>query len=166
MLQQIVEGWYSSYIRNLYLNWQSRFDDLESLIEFASRFEEISDLLSQLVLLNGETGARSVELQENSLSLTTVHQAKGLEYKIVFLIGLSDGLFPLKRAIDNDNLEEERRLFYVAITRACDALYISFPRFNPPKKSWGDPYMSPSRFLQGLPKDSYAIFEWQQHQPF
>lgn len=164
VLQQIVEGWYSSYIRNLYLNWQSRFDDLESLIEFASRFEEISDLLSQLVLLNGETTERSVDPQDNSLSLTTVHQAKGLEYKIVFLIGLSDGLFPLKRAIDNDNLEEERRLFYVAITRACDALYISFPRFNP--KSWGTPYMSPSRFLQGLPKETYAMFEWQQHQPF
>lgn len=164
IVQKIVEGWYSSYMRNLYLNWQSRLDDLESLVAFASRFEEVSDLLSQLVLLNGETAERSVDGDDDALRLTTIHQAKGLEYPIVFVIGLSDGFFPLKRAIDNDDLEEERRLFYVAITRACDALYMTFPRFNP--KSWGSPYMNPSRFLQDLPKDAYAMFEWRQDQPF
>ena len=113
-----TEGWYNSFIRNLYPNWQSRMEDLESLIGFAGRFEEMSELLAQLTLLNSETADRSIDIEDDFLRLTTVHQAKGLEYPVVFVIGLADGLFPIKRALDEGNLDEERRLFYVAVTRA------------------------------------------------
>ena len=62
------------------------------------------------------------------MKLTTVHQAKGLEYDVVFLIGLADGQFPGRRSIEAGDVEEERRLFYVAVTRARNELYLSFPK--------------------------------------
>ncbi|MFM8334003.1 MAG: 3'-5' exonuclease, partial [Opitutaceae bacterium] len=89
----------------------------------------------------------------DALRLTTVHQAKGLEYAAVFLIGLADGSFPLRRAIEAGDVEEERRLFYVAVTRARDELYLCFPKVN----TKGGPAMlqTPSRFLLELPSDLY-----------
>ena len=150
-----IEGWYSSYIRNLYSNWSDRIDDLESLAGFAHRFDDMTELLSQLVLLNSEISDRDVNEDFDALRLTTVHQAKGLEFPIVFVIGLADGLFPNKRAMDEDNLDEERRLFYVAITRAKDELYLSYPMIN----EHGGPSMrlNPSRFLDEIDREHYEI---------
>ncbi|PWU06013.1 MAG: DNA helicase UvrD, partial [Verrucomicrobia bacterium] len=82
-----IEGWYGDYLKNLYTNWRSRQDDLESLEGFATRYDTMPDLLAQLVLLNSETSDRSVEIGENSVRLTTIHQAKGLEFPVVFIIG-------------------------------------------------------------------------------
>ena len=80
----------------------------------------MEELLAQLVLLASESNERDSYQAHNCLRLTTIHQAKGLEFPIVFVIGLADGLFPLKRTIDDGDLEEERRLFYVAVTRAME----------------------------------------------
>ena len=78
----------------------------------------------------------------------TVHQAKGLEFPVVFVIGAADGLFPSKRSIDDDTIDEERRLFYVAATRAMDYLILSYPRVN---VSQGNYEMrEPSRFLEAV----------------
>jgi len=110
-------------------------------------------MLAQIMLLNGETSDRSADPDADALRLTTVHQAKGLEYAVVFIIGLGEGLFPLRRAIENGDIEEERRLFYVAVTRARDELYLCFPQVN----TKGGPAMllEPSRFLQELSEDLY-----------
>jgi DNA helicase-2/ATP-dependent DNA helicase PcrA len=105
-------------------------------------------------LLNGETSDRHVEPDTEAVKLTTVHQAKGLEYAVVFVIGLADGLFPGRRSIEAGDVEEERRLFYVAVTRARDELYLCYPKVN----SRGGPsgmLNTPSRFLQELPSDLY-----------
>jgi DNA helicase II / ATP-dependent DNA helicase PcrA len=158
-VQKAVQGWYSSFIRNIYPNWETRLDDLESLIGFASRFENMTDLLAQLVLLNSETSDRSIETDRDALRLTTIHQAKGLEFPIVFIIGLSEGLFPLKRAIEEDNIQEENRLFYVGITRAKDELYLSHPILNA-QRNTAIP-LSPSRFIQNLPKEHYHLLKWE-----
>lgn len=150
-----VDGWYGDYLRNLYTNWRSRQDDLESLEGFATRYDSMPDLLAQLVLLNSETSDRSVEISENSIRLTTIHQAKGLEFPIVFIIGAADTLFPLKRAIEEDNIDEERRLFYVAATRAKDELYISYPKVT---VQGGPPtLLKPSRFILEIPEDRYEM---------
>jgi len=147
-----INGWYGDYIRNLYTNWRSRVDDLESLQGFASRYDEMTEFLSQLMLLSSETSDRSVELSEDCLRLTTIHQAKGLEFPVVFLIGVADNLFPLKRAIEEGNVDEERRLFYVGVTRAKDELYMSYPRVT----TQGPPeLLKPSRFVAEMPKDTY-----------
>ena len=148
-----IDGWYGDYLKGAFSNYISRLDDLKSLIGFASRYEEMQEMLAQIMLLNSETSDRSVDPDADALRLTTVHQAKGLEYAAVFLIGLADGSFPLRRAIEAGDVEEERRLFYVAVTRARDELYLCFPKVN----TKGGPVMmqTPSRFLQELSPDLY-----------
>ena len=148
-----IDGWYGEYLKGAYANYVSRLDDLKSLIGFAGRFEDMQEMLAQIMLLNSEASDRQIDPDADALKLTTVHQAKGLEYGVVFLISLADGLFPLRRAIESGDLEEERRLFYVGVTRAKDELYLCFPKVN----TKGGPAMllSPSRFLQELSPDLY-----------
>lgn len=150
-----IDGWYGDFMRNCYENWTSRRDDLDSLVGFASRFETMSELLSQLVLLNSETSDRAIDPDAETLRLTTIHQAKGLEFPIVFVLGLSDGLFPLKRAIESGDVEEERRLFYVAVTRAMQELYLCHPRVS---MTGGPPQlMTPCRFIQEVDPEAYDV---------
>lgn len=160
VVSMAVEGWYSSFIRTLHTNWQSRLDDLEGLLGFANRFEDMTELLSQLVLLNSETTEKNIEGDENTIRLTTVHQAKGLEFDIVFVISVGDGLFPLKRAIEEGDVEEERRLFYVAVTRAKDELYILYPMIS--TQGGGVMQVKPTRFLSEVPSNCYEIV---RHRP-
>jgi DNA helicase-2/ATP-dependent DNA helicase PcrA len=148
VVEQALQGWYGSYIREIYPNWNDREDDLQSLIAFANRYETMEELLAQLVLLASESNERSAEDQKNCLRLTTIHQAKGLEFPVVFVIGLADGLFPLQRTIDTGDLEEERRLFYVAVTRAMEELYLSYPMLN--QRGQNVMRMNPSRFIQEI----------------
>jgi DNA helicase II / ATP-dependent DNA helicase PcrA len=148
-----IDGWYGDYLKGAYANYVSRLDDLQSMIGFASRYEDMQDLLAQIMLLNSETSDRSADPEADALRLTTVHQAKGLEYAAVFLIGLAEGMFPLRRAIENNDVEEERRLFYVAVTRARDELYLCYPKVN--TKGGPAMLMTPSRFLQELPAGLY-----------
>jgi len=148
-----IEGWYGDYLKGAYANYSSRLDDLRSFAGFAGRFEDMQELLTQVMLLNSETSDRSVDPDADALRLTTVHQAKGLEFAVVFIIGLAEGLFPLNRAIESGDIEEERRLFYVAVTRARNELYLCFPQVN----TRGGPamMMTPSTFLQELPQGLY-----------
>ncbi|MEO0510931.1 MAG: ATP-dependent helicase [Verrucomicrobiota bacterium] len=153
LVQLALDGWYSSYIREIYPNWTDRADDLQSLVSFAARYETMEELLAQLVLLASESNERSPEEQKNCLRLTTIHQAKGLEFPVVFVIGLADGTFPLKRTIDEGDLEEERRLFYVSVTRAMEELYLTYPMLN----QQGNSVMrlNPSRFVREVDPSRY-----------
>jgi DNA helicase-2/ATP-dependent DNA helicase PcrA len=148
-----IDGWYGDYLKGAFANYASRLDDLKSLIGFAGRFQDMSDMLGQIMLLNSETSDRSADPNAEAIRLTTVHQAKGLEYSAVFLIGLSEGLFPLRRAIESGDIEEERRLFYVAVTRARDELYLCYPQVS----TKGGPAMmlSVSRFIEELSPNLY-----------
>jgi len=148
-----IDGWYGDYLKGAFANYVSRLDDLKSMIGFAARYEDMQELLAQIMLLNSETSDRSADPDADALRLTTVHQAKGLEFAAVFIIGLADGMFPLRRAIEANDVEEERRLFYVAVTRARDELYLCFPKVN--TKGGPAMLMSPSRFLQELSSDLY-----------
>ena len=152
-MQLALDGWYSSYIREIYPNWTERADDLQSLISFAARYDTMEELLAQLVLLASESNERNSEEIKNCLRLTTIHQAKGLEFPVVFVIGLADGTFPLTRTIDEGDLEEERRLFYVAVTRAMDELYLTYPMLN----TQGNQVMrlNPSRFVREVDPSRY-----------
>jgi len=148
-----IEGWYGDYLKGAYANYLSRLDDLKSLIGFANRFQDMQDMLAQIMLLNSETNDKAVDAVEDAVRLTTVHQAKGLEYAAVFLIGLAEGMFPLRRAIESGDIEEERRLFYVAVTRARDELYLCYPKVN--TKGGPSVLLSPSQFIQELNPDLY-----------
>lgn len=156
VVQIAIDGWYGDYLPNIYpQNFQSRRDDLDSLVQFASRYEDMATLLSELVLLNSDASDRSAEVDHESLRLMTIHQAKGLEFPVVFVLGASQGLFPLKRAIDAGDVEEERRLFYVAVTRAMDELYITHPRVA--QQNGGVQILEPSQFMQEVPPEFYQV---------
>tara|TARA_Y100001934_G_scaffold282570_1_gene396927 strand:+ start:634 stop:2721 length:2088 start_codon:yes stop_codon:yes gene_type:complete len=151
-----VSGWYSGFLRQTFDNWSRREEDLESLGQFASRFEDLSDMLAQLILLSSETGDRVMRSGQQHVRLSSIHQAKGLEYRYVFVIGLAEGLFPTRRSIEGDgDLEEERRLFYVAVTRAREGLYLTYPMLSDQK---GTPVrMQPSRFVRELPDEQLEV---------
>ena len=93
------------------------------------------------------------------MRLSTIHQAKGLEFDVVFIIMLCDGLFPSERSLKTrEGEEEERRLMYVAITRARNELYLSYPVVRATPGGSGNFIQRPSRFLEEIPKD--LIEEW------
>jgi len=152
-VETAIDGWYGDYLKGAYTNYLSRLDDLKSLIGFSSRFDDMQDMLAQIQLLNSETSDRQVDPEADAVRLTTVHQAKGLEYGIVFVLGLAEGMFPLRRALESGDVEEERRLFYVAITRAKDELYLCSPKIN--AKGGPNTLLTPSRFLQEVPEHLY-----------
>ncbi|HUJ11062.1 MAG TPA: ATP-dependent helicase [Verrucomicrobiae bacterium] len=161
MIEQIIEGFYASYLKVKYPNARTREEDLHQLAAFAMQFETVEDFLSQLALLTNLEAEDSSLLASNDkefVRLSTVHQAKGQEWKAVFVIGLCDGMFPLSRSLDNlEGEEEERRLFYVAVTRAKDELYLAYPVFRMTGGDTGG-FQRPSRFLAELPKSHYQEF--------
>ncbi|MBI1908541.1 UvrD-helicase domain-containing protein [Candidatus Uhrbacteria bacterium] len=125
---------YRAYLEGEYPNWRERLDDVEQLAVFAEQYQELGGFLDA-VSLTAEFGARiddpaqpEDEAEGDALVLSTIHQAKGLEWDTVFIINLSEGGFPSGRALDEEGgLEEERRLFYVAATRARKKLFLTYP---------------------------------------
>jgi DNA helicase-2/ATP-dependent DNA helicase PcrA len=153
-VQTAIDGWYGDYLKGAYADYTDRLEELSALVGFAQRFEETQDFLAQILLLNSETSDRNVDPETDAIKLTTVHQAKGLEYDVVFLIGLADGQFPGRRSIEAGDVEEERRLFYVAVTRARNELYLSFPKIAS-RPGPGGMMNTPSRFLAELAPNLY-----------
>jgi DNA helicase-2/ATP-dependent DNA helicase PcrA len=121
------------YIRSKYENWQERIDDLTQLGVYAQKYPTIRRLLETLSLNVSSLESKSVRMgiqseDEKPLVLSTIHRAKGLEWRVVFIPMLSEDFFPSSRVVgDADAYEEERRVFYVATTRAKDLLYLVSP---------------------------------------
>ncbi len=156
MIRIVLEAGYEDHLQEEYTNYLSRQEDLEQLASFALQFQSVEEFLSQLALLTSVEAEDDKAAAEDGeqLRLSTIHQAKGLEFDVVFIIMLCDGLFPSSRSSESvEGEEEERRLFYVAITRARNQLYLSYPliRFSP--GGTGDPMQLPSRFLKELPAE-------------
>ncbi len=163
MIYSVLEGMYDDHLRASYDNYDNRRSDIEQLMAYAGGGDDVLDFLSQLSLLSsadGEPSGDKADLDTEKVTLSSIHQAKGLEWKAVFVIWLTDGQFPNGRILeadDDEQLEEERRLFYVAITRAKDELYLSYPLINPKSYS-GDIIQRPSRFLDDFPRN--LVEEW------
>jgi DNA helicase-2/ATP-dependent DNA helicase PcrA len=161
MITSVVEAIYDDYAKVNFANYQLRREDLDQLAAFARQFKDVHEFLSQLALIsNVDAEAAPVQTNEKeTVNLSSVHQAKGLEFHTVFVIWLTDGMFPSSRSLDTrDALEEERRLFYVAITRARDELYLTYPHMRL-SGGYGDVFQRPSRFLQEIPND--LVEDWQ-----
>jgi DNA helicase II / ATP-dependent DNA helicase PcrA len=155
MIRIILEAIYDDYLPTKYVNHEQRRDDLTTLESFATAFDHPVDFLSQLSLMatGDPDGARPTGKVTERVTLTSIHQAKGLEWRVVFVIWLADGTFPSTRSFKSpEAIEEERRLFYVAATRAKDQLYLTYPSYwtNGPVE---DRLQRPSRFLQEIPHD-------------
>jgi DNA helicase II / ATP-dependent DNA helicase PcrA len=154
VISTAIDGWYSDYMKGEYADYIDRMEELKALIGFASRFDDIAEMLSQISLMNGETSEKHVDVPPDTVKLTTVHQSKGLEFDVVFVIGVADGMFPGRRAIEADDVEEERRLFYVAVTRAKNELYICYPKVAT-RAGPGGLLLTPSRFITELDTSLY-----------
>ncbi|HEX4085499.1 MAG TPA: ATP-dependent helicase [Chthoniobacteraceae bacterium] len=154
MIHAVIEAVYDDYLKSKFPNYEQRREDLQVLENYAKQYQKSADFLDQLALVTsleteGELGSRDDD--DEMVNLSSVHQAKGLEWRVVFVIWMADGMFPSSRSLEsNDAIEEERRLFYVAVTRARDELYLSYPliRLN---AGYGEMFQRPSRFLGEVP---------------
>ncbi len=186
-IRLIVERGYGDYVRAKFANSQARLDDLEQLSQYALRYDDVDTFLDEVALANPIAGEDTAVVgpEDEKIVLSNVHQAKGLEWRIVFIIWLADGRFPSQRAlrvpggivkVPEGQLheafealvpagetateivipgeEEERRLFYVAVTRAKQELYLVFPVMARDRAGM-DILMEPSRFVRELPGDVY-----------
>jgi DNA helicase-2/ATP-dependent DNA helicase PcrA len=160
MIHSILEAIYDDYLQSKYANYEQRRDDLLTLENFARTFHDPVEFLSQLSLMatgSSETIAAEEDDSEK-VTLSTVHQAKGLEWRAVFIIWMTDGMFPSGRSLESvEAVEEERRLFYVALTRAKDELYLTYPCCWP-TGSLEQQIQRPSRFLKEVPSE--LLEEW------
>ncbi len=158
------KGDYRTYLQDNYSDASAREEDLIQLGNFAAKFERMDDFLNELALLTNMSKEEEIEeRQEDKVILSTIHQAKGLEWSYVFLIWCADGMIPLQRALkEPGGEEEERRLFYVAVTRAKDQLYLCSPVLDY-TRSAGTLTLSPSRFISEIAplssKDEQRPFE-------
>ncbi|HEY5812266.1 MAG TPA: 3'-5' exonuclease, partial [Terrimicrobiaceae bacterium] len=165
MIDGVSFAIYEDYMKSKFSNYEARQEDINTLSTFARQFDNAEDFLAQLALLGAVETADAFrgEAESEKVTLSTIHQAKGLEWKVVFLIWLTEGMFPSARSIDSlEGLEEERRLFYVGLTRCRDELYLTYPdmRLN---VGYSEALQRPSRFLSEIPE---ALFEaWEISTP-
>ncbi len=151
-----LSDYYKPLLENKYDDWKRRWRDVETLTNITQRYNTINEFLNEITieppiesLADMEPESKEVEF----ITLSTIHSAKGLEWKALLLIWALEGRFPGSKAIDSiDSIEEERRLFYVACTRAKSLLYISYP-INIFDRFSGTVLSEPSRFLNEITED-------------
>jgi len=151
-----VVGFYTPMLRQIHRDdFPKREKDLEHFITIAGRYRSLASLLSDMALeppTDSVGDVLAARVEEGLLTLSTIHSAKGLEWHTVFVIWLVDGRFPSYLNLhDGDEVEEERRLLYVAVTRAKDNLYLSYP-IDIYDRAAGMVLGQPSRFVQDIPE--------------
>jgi ATP-dependent DNA helicase UvrD/PcrA len=163
-LAEAVIG-YQPLLKERYDDWPRRARDLEALVDLCQRYRSLTSMLADLALEPPSSSRRdnlaragSGEDGKDELVLSTIHSAKGLEWRVVFVLQLRDGYLPMVSAFDDEpeqeEMDEELRLLYVAVTRAKDALYLVWP-----KDTARNPYTypMPSRFLTALPQELFDL---------
>ncbi len=162
-IEKVLETGYEEYLRAAFVNADSRVEDVRQLAEYARGYEDTEAFLAEVALLTeltAETVSEGGEPDEKMV-LSSVHQAKGLEWRAVFVVWLADGRFPSAQALrDRDGEEEERRLFYVACTRAKDELALCYPLVAAPRDR-ERVVLKASRFLEELPGEPAICERWQ-----
>jgi DNA helicase-2/ATP-dependent DNA helicase PcrA len=158
----VLKGGYRSTLKEKYDRADNRLADLEQFAVLASKYESLEQLLSDLLLAGDVYGIDSTSGtdSEDVLVLSTVHQAKGLEWSHVFVIRLIEETFPHYRSLgEPDGEEEERRIFYVAVSRAMNELTLTYPS-SVTKGSYGPTvFTTPSRFITEIPETLYERAE-------
>jgi len=155
-IERFYERFYHTYLYRAYENADKREDDLHELGLQVAKSASVAEFLQDVALLTNvdhEYQRRAAGDTTPKLHLSTVHQAKGLEWKVVFVLWVTEGMFPSTRSIgEAENDSEERRLFYVAVTRAKDELALCVPGMRRTRDG-GVYFCKPSRFIKELPRD-------------
>jgi DNA helicase-2/ATP-dependent DNA helicase PcrA len=151
-LESVMEAFYEDYMKAEFANYENRREDVRTLAGYARQFTSTDEFLAQLALLTNVDGAGARrDTETDRVVLSSVHQAKGLEWRAVFVIWLTEGMFPGSRSLEKpDALEEERRLFYVAVTRGRDHLHLCYPQIRL-GGGYGEPFQRRSRFIAEIP---------------
>lgn len=161
VIRRIIDNGYANFVMTHFENAKDRIDDLHELVNFAHNYKSTRTLLHDITMresFKGETINKAPSHDEH-LVLSTIHQAKGLEWKVIFIIGLCEGQFPHSKSISEPvELEEERRLFYVATTRTKKELYLVHPitRYD---YQMGTVISRKSLFLEELNENLYDRWE-------
>jgi DNA helicase II / ATP-dependent DNA helicase PcrA len=174
----VLDSGYREYLEEHYSDMGTREEDISQLADFSGRFTSLEHFLCELALMTNvgeaeEKDSAGHDGDDNKVVLSSIHQAKGLEWSVVMLIGCAEGMMPLARSLkEPEGEEEERRLFYVAVTRAKDQLYICYPLIDY-SRSMDNMLLRPSRFIRelsssstvgelSLPYDQWAVTgEWE-----
>ena len=158
VIEQLVE-YYREFCEKRYDDYPKRLKDLEAFINISSGFSSLAKMLEDLALDPITATAVDTEEKENEeapLILSTIHSSKGLEWRHVFIIQCLDGIIPSAYSVDDEELlDEELRLLYVASTRAKEMLYFTYPMLA--QSAYGDYFTNPSRFLKKL---EHSLEEW------
>lgn len=152
-IEKFVRAFYDDYAITTFENYDRRMEDVKELGNFTGRFATTREFLNEVALLtnaDAETDDPHAA-PADAIRLSTIHQAKGLEWPVVFVLWLADGMFPSGKALnDHEGEAEERRLFYVATTRAKDELYLCVPAIRRTRDG-GTQFFTPSRFVLEIP---------------
>jgi DNA helicase-2/ATP-dependent DNA helicase PcrA len=172
-IETVLARGYEDYLENNFENAEARLEDLRQLAHYGARFSSAEEFLAELSLLSTERygapqGLAAEDVIEGGdedelLTLSSVHQAKGLEWRAVFILWAADGKFPSPRSLrDAEGEEEERRLWYVALTRARDQLYLTYPLMVTDYSSRQTVLQRPSRFVTEVPPELYEIWSLEE----
>ncbi|MBR4652963.1 MAG: ATP-dependent helicase [Kiritimatiellae bacterium] len=155
LVQDFVHFFYGDHLRRQFDEDEAeqRLEDLNEITaQIAVNQGGLEGFLNEVALMTNLDANARANLPADHLQLSTIHQAKGMEWPVVILPWLVDTVFPSARSVEDGNLDEERRLFYVAVTRAKDRLYLSVPRTK--KTTDGGMYpVEPSIFIKEIPKE-------------
>lgn len=174
-IELVLERFYERHLKENFENAESRLEDLKQLAIYASRYDSTDEFLSELALISTERFGAPSDLageevvsggeEDELLTLSSIHQAKGLEWKAVFIVWAAEGKFPSPRSLNEpDSEEEERRLWYVALTRAKDELYLTYPLMIVDYNRQ-TVIQKPSRFITEVPPSLYEIWDLEEEVP-
>ncbi len=167
VIDTVLRESYDDYLVSHYDGADLRREDIRGLANFAAQYKTVEAFLADVTLAGEYSGETVVTgpTEQEFVTLSTVHQAKGLEWPVVFIPWLADGRFPTDLAINTkEELEEERRVFHVAVTRAKDELYLVVPQMYR-NRSKSLIIMKPSRFLTELAADLTEPLEIEEDLP-
>lgn len=157
-----LKKYYKPLLKNIEADYKNRIRDIDFLVNLASKYDDLEKLLTDMALeppsnrFQQDSMPVADNTDEKPLILSTIHSSKGLEWHTVFVPHLVEGMFPNPRTVqDIRKLEEERRLFYVACTRAKERLYLTLPSYV---ASYDGFYSKPSRFLAEIDENCYDIY--------
>lgn len=149
-----LDTWYADYLTRTYENAEDRMEDVATFAAQFTKGQPVGVFLYEVALMSNVDAENAQALQERpGLHLSTIHQAKGLEWPAVILIWCNEDLFPSAKALKEGHEAEERRLFYVAVTRAKNNLLLCVPNMRFLPGNGGTLFLSPSRFIKAIPPE-------------